>query len=517
MAAPLRLSRGVGRLWRALQAPPLRRPPPRRAGSSGARSRLYEHAREGWVSWPRLDVAGLSERLSEAERDVEARKGPLKAPDLREIVTAWERLNQVQEEIAKLTAEKKRVRTEVYNFTKSHDDNTLQTLPVYNALVKEGREIRFRLNALRQEEVELQEKYYLHALKLPNRIHPDVQFGDENEPTVVEIIGEKPEFDFKVKGHLEIGENLDIIRQRRLSHISGLRSYYLRGAGALLERALVQFTFSKLIQKGFIPMTVPDLVKGAVFEGCGMLPEVHSSLVYSIDPSRFEDLNLAGTSEVGIAGYFSDHAVALKDMPVRIVCSSTCYRAETETGKEPWGLYRVHQFTKVEMFGVTANETGLESNALMEEFLALQKEIFLELGLHYKVLDMPPHELGLSAFRKFDIEAWMPGRNQYGEISSVSNCTDYQTRRLNIMYYDEKEQLSFAHTVNGTACAIPRMLIAILESNQLKDGSIRIPAVLQPLMGTEVIHKPSHTPLKYIGPNQAKKGKKPVLEKPWKT
>uniref|UniRef100_A0A8C6Y939 serine--tRNA ligase n=1 Tax=Naja naja TaxID=35670 RepID=A0A8C6Y939_NAJNA len=440
----MRLSRGVGAFWRALQ-PPLRRPPPppRRAGSSGARSRLYEYAREGWASWPQLDVAGLS------ERDLEVRKGPLKAPDLREIVTAWERLNQVQEEIAKLTAEKNRVRKEVHNFTQSHDESTLQTLPVYNALVKEGREIRFRLKALRQEEVELQEKYYLHALKLPNRIHPDVQLGDEIEPRVLEIIGRKPEFDFKVKGHLEIGEDLDIIRQRRLAHISGLRSYYLRGAGALLERALVQFTFSKLIQKGFIPMSVPDLVKGAVFEGCGMLPEVHSSLVYRIDPSRFEDLNLAGTSEVGLAGYFADHAVALKDMPVRVVCSSTCYRAETETGKEPWGLYRVHQFTKVEMFGVTTNKTGLESSALMEEFLALQKEIFLELGLHYKVLDMPPHELGLSAFRKLDIEAWMPGRNQYGEISSLSNCTDFQSRRLNIMYYDEKQQHSFAHTVSS--------------------------------------------------------------------
>uniref|UniRef100_A0A8C6YAE7 serine--tRNA ligase n=1 Tax=Naja naja TaxID=35670 RepID=A0A8C6YAE7_NAJNA len=480
------------------------------AGSSGARSRLYEYAREGWASWPQLDVAGLS------ERDLEVRKGPLKAPDLREIVTAWERLNQVQEEIAKLTAEKNRVRKEV-SLTSFPLFPSPRQLPVYNALVKEGREIRFRLKALRQEEVELQEKYYLHALKLPNRIHPDVQLGDEIEPRVLEIIGRKPEGILQVNLNLLSTSSLPIFLRRRLAHISGLRSYYLRGAGALLERALVQFTFSKLIQKGFIPMSVPDLVKGAVFEGCGMLPEVHSSLVYRIDPSRFEDLNLAGTSEVGLAGYFADHAVALKDMPVRVVCSSTCYRAETETGKEPWGLYRVHQFTKVEMFGVTTNKTGLESSALMEEFLALQKEIFLELGLHYKVLDMPPHELGLSAFRKLDIEAWMPGRNQYGEISSLSNCTDFQSRRLNIMYYDEKQQHSFAHTVNGTACAIPRMLIAILESNQLKDGSVRIPAVLQPLMGAEVIHKPSHTLLKYIGPNQAKKGKKPVSEKPWKT
>uniref|UniRef100_A0ACB8FSH6 Seryl-tRNA synthetase n=1 Tax=Sphaerodactylus townsendi TaxID=933632 RepID=A0ACB8FSH6_9SAUR len=262
-------------------------------------------------------------------------------------------------------------------------------------------------------------------------------------------------------------------------------------------------------------------------EGCGMLPDASSSQVYSIDPSRFEDLSLAGTSEVGIAGYFMDHAVNLEDMPVRTVCSSTCYRTETDNGKDPWGLYRVHQFAKVEMFGVAANETGEESTALLEEFLALQKEIFSELGLHFQVLDMPTQELGLPAYRKFDIEAWMPGRGTYGEISSASNCTDYQSRRLNIMYYNRQRQFRYAHTLNGTACAVPRMLIAILESNQRKggsqkgssatpekmssgfllepDGSVRVPEVLQSLVGKEIIGKPGYTPLKYIGPNQPRK------------
>ncbi|NXL96030.1 SYSM protein, partial [Alectura lathami] len=172
--------------------------------------------------------------------------------------------------------------------------------------------------------------------------------------------------------------------RRRLSHVSGHRSYYLCGAGALLQHALVRFALAKLLPRGFLPMTVPDLLRGAVFEGCGMQPSTTPSPVYAIDPARFEDLCLAGTSEVGIAGYFMDHAVRLEDMPIRVVCSSTCYRAETDTGREPWGLYRVHQFAKVEMFGVTAAESGAESEALLAEFLALQKEIFSELGLHYR-------------------------------------------------------------------------------------------------------------------------------------
>ncbi|KAL2763261.1 serine--tRNA ligase, mitochondrial isoform a precursor, partial [Daubentonia madagascariensis] len=155
------------------------------------------------------------------------------------------------------------------------------------------------------------------------------------------------------------------------------------GLGPLLQHGLVNFTLKKLIHQGFTPMTVPDLLRGAVFEGCGMTPNANPSQIYNIDPSRFEDLSLAGTAEVGLAGYFMDHSVAFRDLPIRMVCSSTCYRAETDTGKEPWGLYRVHHFTKVEMFGVTG--PGLEqSSQLLEEFLSLQMEILTELGLHFR-------------------------------------------------------------------------------------------------------------------------------------
>ncbi|XP_057243301.1 serine--tRNA ligase, mitochondrial [Malurus melanocephalus] len=467
------------------------------AGAVAARSRLYEHVREGLSARPQLDVTALS------ERDVERRRGPLRGAALREIVRTWSRLRQVQDSIARLEAEKGRVAQGVHKIMASRDKVAAETqLLELAALREQGRSLRGQLRALEAEESDLEQRFYLGALQLPNRTHPAVPVGDQSQARLLELVGEKPVFDFKPKGHLELGEGLDIIRQRRLSHVSGHRSYYLCGAGALLQHALVTFTLQKLLSKGFLPMTVPDLLRGAVFEGCGVQPSAAPSQVYTIDPARFEDLCLAGTSEVGIAGYFMDHAVRLQDMPIRVVCSSTCYRAETDTGREPWGLYRVHQFTKVEMFGVTAAEHGTESEELLDEFLGLQKEIFSELGLHYRVLDMPTEELGLPAYRKFDIEAWMPGRGKFGEISSASNCTDYQSRRLNIMYSTEEGQLSHAHTVNGTACAVSRMLIALLECNQLPDGRVRVPPVLQPLVGREVLARPPAPLLHYIGPNQ---------------
>ncbi|MEE6490585.1 hypothetical protein FKM82_015908 [Ascaphus truei] len=437
-----------------------------------------------------------SRLLSTGERTCQSR--------LYEHISTWEQLKEVKQDIQRLEEEKAEIAKEVKHLVIEHGKQSLQTLPKYLCLRKRGKDIRVQLGVLYQEETRFDESFYCQALGLPNRTHPDTPVGDETKARVVEVVGEKPEFDFEVQGHLDIGEELDIIRQRRLSHVSGHRSYYLRGAGSLLHHALVNFTIHKLVKKGFIIMSVPDMLRGAVFEGCGMQPNAHSSQVYSLDPSQHPDLNLAGTSEVGVAGYFMDHAVMCADLPVRTVCCSTCYRAETDTGREPWGLYRVHHFTKVEMFGITADDTGDESQELLNEFLQLQKEIFTELGLHFKVLEMPTQELGLPAYRKYDIEAWMPGRGKYGEISSASNCTDYQSRRLNIMYQKLDGELQHAHTVNGTACAVPRLLIAILESNQLKDGTVRVPEVLQPFMGTDVIDRPSYTPVRYIGPNQRK-------------
>nr|XP_012630114.1 serine--tRNA ligase, mitochondrial isoform X2 [Microcebus murinus] len=436
---------------------------PRRSFATERRSQnlLYEHAREGYSALPHLDMELLCACPEEAARALELRKGELRPADLPAIISTWQELRELREQIRSLEEEKGAVSEAVRALVANQDNSQVQQ-PV----------------------------------------------GDESQARVLHVVGDKPVFSFQPRGHLEIGEKLDIIRQKRLSHVSGHRSYYLRGAGALLQHGLVNFTLNKLVQRGFTPMTVPDLLRGAVFEGCGMTPNANPSQIYNIDPSRFEDLNLAGTAEVGLAGYFRDHSVAFRDLPIRMVCASTCYRAETDTGKEPWGLYRVHHFTKVEMFGVTG--PGLEqSSRLLEEFVSLQMEILAELGLHFRVLDMPTQELGLPAYRKFDIEAWMPGRGRFGEVTSASNCTDFQSRRLYIMFRTEAGELQFAHTVNATACAVPRLLIALLESNQQKDGSVLVPPALQPYLGTDRITAPTHAPLQYIGPNQPQKPRLP--------
>uniref|UniRef100_A0A3B1IK31 serine--tRNA ligase n=1 Tax=Astyanax mexicanus TaxID=7994 RepID=A0A3B1IK31_ASTMX len=481
----------------------------RRCSSGGVRSSLWEHVREGYSDKPELDMRPVREQPEQLISELRNRRGEFGPADLQKIVNVWERLQEVREEVEELEQKKKRVSAVVRALVEQHGQKVPPDLVEYKAAREEGRGIRVRLSELYPQQVQLEEQYYLQALRLPNRTHPDTPIGDESQARVVEMVGQKAEFDFKPKGHLELGEQLDIIRQRRLSHVSGHRSYYLRGAGARLQTALQNFALDLLQKRGFIPMVVPDMLKGVVFEGCGMQPHAHHSQVYSLDPAHFPDLNLAGTGEVGIAGYFMDHAVNIKDMPVRTVCSSTCYRAETDTGRETWGLYRVHHFNKVEMFGVVENETGEESSQLLDEFVSLQKEIFSSLQLHYRVLDMPTEELGPPAYRKYDIEAWMPGRSSFGEISSASNCTDFQSRRLNILYEGNDGSLKYAHTVNATACAIPRTIIAILETHQTKEGVVRVPEVLQRYLGTDLIEKPKYTPLKYIGPNQPHRQPRP--------
>ncbi|XP_070684794.1 serine--tRNA ligase, mitochondrial [Pempheris klunzingeri] len=476
----------------------------------GARSSLYEHVREGYSDRPELDMRAVCEDTDRVMANVESRKGDLRGDDVRKIVCVWQELQAVRTEISGLEEQKRLIGDTVKELVAKADKKALANLPEYTQALQRGREIRNRLKHLYPKEAELDQEHYGQALRLPNTTHPDVPIGDESQAKVVELVGQKAEFDFRPRGHVELGEELGLIRQRHLAHVSGHRSYYLRGAGARLQTALQNFALDTLQRRGFIPLVVPDMLKGAVFEGCGMQPNAHRSQVYSLDTTRFPDLNLAGTGEVGVAGFFMDHAVSWKDLPVRSVCSSTCYRAETDTGRETWGLYRVHHFNKVEMFGVTADETGEESTQLLEEFVSLQKEIFSALELHYRVLDMPTQELGPPAHRKYDIEAWMPGRDSYGEISSGSNCTDYQSRRLNILYEREDGSLQYAHTVNATACAIPRTIIAILETHQTKEGTVSVPRALQPYLGLEVIEKPKYSPLKYIGPNQHSRPPRPA-------
>ncbi|XP_068242123.1 serine--tRNA ligase, mitochondrial [Palaemon carinicauda] len=339
-------------------------------------------------------------------------------------------------------------------------------------------------------EVELEKE----ASLVPNEASPHLfEYGEE--PRLIEFVNKKPEFNFQPKELHEIGQKLDILRTENLGLLTGSRSYFFRGALADLEQALIRYTVSHLVKEGFTIMSVPDLLSSSIIESCGMSTKGERSQVYRIEGT--DDLCLSGTAEMALGGYLRNRQYQFHDLPLKMAAVSRCYRAETSNLREERGIYRVHGFTKCEMFGVTASENGQESQDLYNEIIQIQREMFSNLGIHFQILDMPLHDLGAPAYSKVDFEAWMPGRKAFGEISSASNCTDYQSRRLNISYKNKNGEQKFVHTVNGTACAIPRMLIALCETFQSEDGTITIPPALQPYVsGLEKINQHDHVPCK---------------------
>lgn len=318
--------------------------------------------------------------------------------------------------------------------------------------------------------------------KIPNSTHPAVaNYGEK--PKVIDYYNKKPEFKHDPLEFSDICKKLNLLRTEHLGNFSGHKTYFLIGDLAELEQALIKYATLEILSHGFNLVTVPDILPAEVINSCGMSTDGERNQVYRILPSN---LCLSGTSEMALAGYFA--GTRLKKLPEKVTAVSRCFRAETSNLHEEKGIYRVHQFTKVEMFSVCRPE---ESAALLDEFRDIEINLFKNLGIYFQLLDMPPCELGAPAYRKFDIEAFMPGRKMWGEISSSSNCTDYQSRRLNIKVDDTDE---FAHTVNGTACAIPRMLIAIIETFQSHDGSIIVPEALRKFMKKEKIVKRKNVP-----------------------
>ncbi|XP_045447924.1 serine--tRNA ligase, mitochondrial [Melitaea cinxia] len=326
----------------------------------------------------------------------------------------------------------------------------------------------------------IKETLYKELAKLPNKTHPTVKEYIET-PQVVHDINRKKDFGaHKPLEFSEITQLLNLMRTDKLGYTCGNKSYYYLGELAELEEALIKYTVFSLSKRKFQLVSVPDILSSNVLQSCGMTINSDRTQIYSLDPVHHgPDLYLSGTAEMSLAGLLTDSIHSKKDLPLKLAAVSRCYRAETSNLVDERGTYRVHQFTKVEMFIVTKPEN---SDEMLEYLRKTQEELFTPLDFHMKVLDMPPHELGAPAYRKYDIEAWMPGRNNYGEISSCSNCTDYQSRRLNIKYIDDNK-LKYVHTLNGTACAIPRMLIALLETHQDSKGKINIPPVLQPFIG----------------------------------
>uniref|UniRef100_A0A182SSF5 serine--tRNA ligase n=1 Tax=Anopheles maculatus TaxID=74869 RepID=A0A182SSF5_9DIPT len=319
--------------------------------------------------------------------------------------------------------------------------------------------------------------------KIPNRTHPKVlEYG--NEPRVLKRFNEQHKrtnrkyFQFN-----DICKKMNVYRMENLGNFTGHRSYYLTDELAELEHALINYAVDRLHRRNFHLITVPDLLPGRIIESCGMSVHGERNQVYKLsNDDTHESLCLSGTSEMALAGYFAGRCIPEVKLPYRLMAVSRCYRAETSALQEEKGIYRVHQFTKVEMFAVCKPD---HSATVLEEFRDIEVSLFDELGLHFLLLDMPPCELGAPAYRKYDIEAWMPGRGMYGEISSCSDCTDYQARRLGIRVAyvgDTVTDTTFAHTVNGTACAIPRMLIALIENFQNEDYTITVPEALRMYM-----------------------------------
>jgi len=309
-------------------------------------------------------------------------------------------------------------------------------------------------------------------LGLPNFAEADAPAGGEDDAVTVRVVGTRPEFDFAPKDHLEIGQLLGGIETEQAAKISGARFAYLMGPLVRLQIALISFVVDLLEERGFTPVVPPVLVREEAMFGTGFFPTDRASIYALAD----DDLYLVGTSEVPLAGLGYDRILETVELPLRYAGISTCFRREAgAAGRDTRGIFRVHQFDKVEMFTFAEAE---QSPAEHLRILGVQEEILGALGLHYRVQDIAIGDLGASAARKFDCEAWMPGQGRFREVTSCSNCTDYQARRLNCRTRTD-QGTRFVHTLNGTAVAVGRTLIALLETHQRADGSVAVPEVLQ--------------------------------------
>ncbi len=312
--------------------------------------------------------------------------------------------------------------------------------------------------------------------ELANIADTRAPIGGEEDFVVLEEIGKPPTFSFPPKDHVELGKILGAIDTERGAKVSGSRFYYLTGNGALLEFALINLAMAKAVAAGFIPVVPPVLVKPHAMEGTGFLGQAAEN-VFHLEQ---DDFYLVGTSEVPLAAYHMDEILDGAKFPLRYAGFSSCFRREAGTyGKDTRGIIRVHQFDKVEMFSFCSPE---DAAAEHERLLAWEKEFLNALEIPYRVIDVATGDLGSSAVRKFDCEAWIPTQNAYREVTSTSNCTEFQSRRLNIRYKDDTGTRPVA-TLNGTLCAIPRIIVAILENHQQADGSVNIPQALIPYLG----------------------------------
>lgn len=353
-----------------------------------------------------------------------------------------------------------------------------------DAAIKQAKDLRQQTQQLETELTELEVQLHEVALQVPNILHDSVKRGEgETANEVIKTVGEPPKFDFEPLDHETIGQQLDLIDLEAAAHASGSRFYYLKGVAVQIEFALVNWLLQKYVAKGFTPVTTPVLVREHMLEATGFFP-AEKNEIYRVNPDD-DDLYLIGTSEVTLAGLHMLEPLAEDQLPRRYVGFSTCFRREAGSyGQDTKGIFRVHQFDKVEMYSYCHPDKSWEEH---EYLLSIEEEILQELGLHYQVINIGSGDLGAPAAKKYDCEVWLPSQQRYRELTSCSNTTDFQARRGNIKYRNTDGKLEYLHTLNGTAMASTRTLIAILENYQTADGQVRVPDVLKPYINKEVL------------------------------
>lgn len=348
-----------------------------------------------------------------------------------------------------------------------------------------AKELKNQIQSLEAQHDDVTKRLQTQLLKMPNTaLHPEVPAGkDDSENVVVKVVGEKPNFDFEPLDHMTLMKKHDMVDVERGVKLAGARSYFLKGDGMLLEQAVLQYVLKRLVERGFTPMQVPNIVNPECLIGTGYFPGGEEDAYWM----ERDDQWLIGTSEIPVTAYHMNEILDERDLPKKYSGFSTCYRREAGTyGKDTAGLYRVHQFQKVEQVVILpADEKMSEQyyNILLENAMS----VLDDLEIPYRKLQLCTGDLAIGKYNSADLECWMPSRNNYGETHSVTAFLDFQARRLNLRYRDSEGNLKYCYTLNNTAIATPRFLIALIENHQTKEGKIRIPKVLQPYMGKEFI------------------------------
>ena len=423
-----------------------------------------------------IDVKELKTRYDEIAKNIKDRYMNV---DLDKIVKDQEERAALLLEVENLRSK----RNETAQKMKQKLDN--ETRQLY---IQEGKEIKEALAEKEARLTVLDEQFKKEVMTIPNYASPEAPIGKEDKDSLaIKFYGEPTRFSFKAKDHVQLGEELDILDFDKGAKVSGQKFYYIKNKAVILQMALERYAMDIVVKHGFTPFITPDVAKEEILNGIGFNPRGAESNIYTIEGT---DTCLVGTAEITLGGYYKDTILNKEDLPIKMTGLSHCFRREAGgAGQYSKGLYRVHQFSKLEMFIYCLPE---ESESFHKEILSIEEEIFQGLGLPYRIVDTATGDLGAPAYRKFDIEAWMPGRGdegEYGEVTSTSNCTDYQARSLNIRYRDDDGKIKFVHMLNGTAVALSRAMVAVTENYQNEDGSITIPPALVRYTGFDKIEK----------------------------